>query len=437
MLRFTWRRTLAWGIIAAVIIGAWLFASSLNPDGQRKSTTAGSASPAAIEPAVIVDTPPVRDGRTIEIGARQGQLAPNFQASDLSGRRFELREYRGQPTIVNFWASWCIACKKELPAIQAVAQEHQVHGLRVLAVNMGDDPETARRALDARGITALDVALDLKMTVAGAYGVRGLPVSLFLDGDGVVRRVRFGEMSPEMVDRYALEILDQRPAALGASPEPNATPTARASEPAAVKLVVDRYGPSTLLLQSPILRCAAGFCSSAFIVPLQDTPGITDLWWPSDRGSTDTGLAIAYDSERITPDGIIALYSEALTKSPDPVYPLPHKVEVVYAEQATLKITLDMFGPGTLLVQSPSLRCGAGFCAGNILKALRELRGVKSVNSRVVDEQTGDWGFAVTYDPLSATPDEIVATYEAALRQQPDPEYPLPHRVEIVLVPGR
>lgn len=263
MLRFTWRRALAWGIVAVVIVGAWLFASSLNPDGQRKSTTAGSASPAAIEPAVLVDTPPVSDGRTLDVGTRQGQLAPNFEASDLSGRRFELSEYRGHPTIVNFWASWCIACKKELPAIQAVAQEHQVHGLRVLAVNLGDDPETARRTLEARGITALDVALDLKATVADAYGVRGLPVSFFLGSDGVVRRVRFGEMSPEIVSRYALEILDQRPAALGASPEPNATPAAGAPKQATLKITLDMFGPGTLLLQSPSLRCGADFALAA------------------------------------------------------------------------------------------------------------------------------------------------------------------------------
>jgi len=439
MLRFTWRRTLAWGIIAAVIIGAWLFASSLNPDAKGKSTMTGSASPSAIAPAVLVDTPPVSDGRRLDIGARQGQLAPNFEASDLSNRRFELSDYRGHPTLVNFWASWCTACKQELPAIQAAAKEHEVHGLRVLAVNMGDDPETARHSLASRGITALDVALDLKTTVADAYGVHGLPVSFFLGADGVVRRVRFGEMSPEIVNRYVLEILDQRPAALGASPEPDATPAA-ASPPATVRLVVDRYGPSTLLLQSPILRCSAGFCSSAFIVPLLDTSGIVEAWWPSDRGSSDQGLGVRYDASAMTPDGIVALYEQALTKSPDPKYPLPHDVEVIppgaaFGAMATL--TVGSFGPNTAFLQSPSLRCGADFCAGGILKALRELWGVKSVNSRVVDGQTGDWGFAVSYDPQIATADEIVVTYEAALRQQPDPEYPLPHRVEIVPVQGR
>lgn len=330
MLRFTWRRTLAWGFIATVIIGAWLFASSLNPDAKREAPTEGSSSPIAIEPAVLVDTPPASDGRPLDVGPRQGQLAPNFEASDLSGRRFQLSEYRGHPTLVNFWASWCIACKKELPAIQAVAKEHEVRGLRVLAVNMGDDPEAARRSLEARGVSALAVALDLKAKVADAYGVRGLPVTFFVDPDGVIRRVRFGEMSQDMVSRFTLELL-------GASP--------------------------------PVAEAAP-------------------------------------------------------TSAP----PAPGHA----AEQATVKITLEMFGSGTLLLQSPSLRCGASFCAGFLLQALRDMQGVRDATSRVINEQTGDWGFAITYDPARVTPQDVIAVYERSLTEKPDPLYPLPHRVEIV-----
>jgi thiol-disulfide isomerase/thioredoxin len=430
-----WKLLFAWVTVIAVIVAVWLWASSPNPDAKRARDAAqdAPASRSAIRPAALVDTPPANEGIVAEVGPRRGQLAPDFEASDLDGRRFRLSDYRGNPTIINFWASWCTACKKELPAIEAAAREHEIHGLRVVAVNMGDDPDAARNSLKARGVT-LPVALDLDSVVAERYGVRGLPVSFFLDANGVIQRVQFGEMSEEMVSRFALEILDQR-ANAGASPEVVGTQSGSPPNQATLKVTLDAFGPGTLLLRTPILRCSAGFCSSAFIVPLMGTPGITQLdWWPPD--APDAGLAVTYDASQITPDDVIALYNKTLRESPDPLYPLPHRTEVVRAdttaaEQAVVRVTVGSDGPGTLLLESPSLRCSASFCAGGILKALREMAGVTSARSRLIDEATGKVGFVVSYDEASVTPDDVVATYQRAITENPDPLFPAPHRVEV------
>jgi hypothetical protein len=263
------------------------------------------------------------------------------------------------------------------------------------------------------------VGLDLNSVVAERYGVRGLPVSFFLDANGVIQRVQFGEMSEDMVSRFALEILDQR---ARAAPSPDVTQAEgdAALEQATLKVTVDPFGPGTLLLRTPILRCSAGFCSSAFIVPLMDTPGITELdWWPPD--APDAGLAVTYNPSQITPDDIIAIYNKTLRETPDPVYPLPHKIEVVQADgtarQAVVRITVGIDGPGTLLLESPSLRCSASFCAGGILKALREMAGVTSARSRLVDEATGEIGFVVSYDETSVTPDDVVAAYQRSISE--------------------
>lgn len=89
-----------------------------------------------------------------------------------------------------------------------------------------------------------------------------------------------------------------------------------------------------------------------------------------------------------------------------------------------------------MLLQSPSLRCGAGFCAGFLLQALQDMRGVRDATSRVINQQTGDWGFAITYDPALVTPAGVIAVYDSSLTTHPDPLYPLPHRVEIVQTAG-
>jgi thiol-disulfide isomerase/thioredoxin len=82
-----------------------------------------------------------------------GALAPNFTAPTLTGS-VELNALRGQPVVVNFWATWCAPCEIEMPELQAFQSAHP--SARVLAVNLGEPPALITDWLSERGIT-LDI----------------------------------------------------------------------------------------------------------------------------------------------------------------------------------------------------------------------------------------------------------------------------------------
>lgn len=113
-----------------------------------------------------------------------GGPAPNFTRESFEGRPTTLSEFRGKVVLLNFWASWCESCKKEMPEIEAAYQQHKNDGLVVLAVNFGEKKE--RAAPHVRGLS-FPLLLDRKADVAAAYGIRSLPVTFFIDSDGIIR----------------------------------------------------------------------------------------------------------------------------------------------------------------------------------------------------------------------------------------------------------
>lgn len=316
--------------VGAVALGLWL----LFRPGGGDSSPAGdlSSSTADVQPAALVDTP-LSTGEGLQVAAETDALAPDFEASDLDGNRFRLSDYRGRPVLLNFWAVWCTACKAEMPAMQAVLDEHRAEGFAIIAVNMGDEAGPARGYLEDVGVD-FDVAMDPDLALSRAYRIVGLPVSYFIDADGVIRRVRFGEMTQDMVETFTHEILGSGPAsAEGEAPEAAAPPPAE-GEPAVLRITEELDGPGTMLLQSPSLRCAADFCAGYLLLDLREAPGVTNANSRVINQQTgDWGFVVTYDPARMSPDDITAVYQRSLTEHPDPVYPAPHRVEYLRADR--------------------------------------------------------------------------------------------------------
>jgi alkyl hydroperoxide reductase subunit AhpC len=109
-----------------------------------------------------------------------------------------LSAWRGKFVLVNFWATWCVPCRAEMPEIEAAYQAHRAEGLTVLAVNQGEDKETVARFAQEFHLT-FPILLDSDGQVAKRYAVRGLPASYFVDREAVIRAIRFGEMSGAMI----------------------------------------------------------------------------------------------------------------------------------------------------------------------------------------------------------------------------------------------
>jgi peroxiredoxin len=117
-----------------------------------------------------------------------GSLAPTFTLANLDGSNQSLEQYRGKVVLLNFWATWCQPCTKEMPAMQTAYDALQNQGFVVLAINELEDIQKVREHILEYQHT-FDVLLDRDNQVANMYGVVGLPVSVFIDKSGHVRKV--------------------------------------------------------------------------------------------------------------------------------------------------------------------------------------------------------------------------------------------------------
>lgn len=108
----------------------------------------------------------------------------------------------GRPQILSLWASWCAPCRAELPVIAALAPRLVAQGVDVVLVNQGESPADAQGFLTDQHIT-LPVWYDRQGLLATAVASRDLPTTVFVDGNGVVRLVYRGPVSPEVLTTMA------------------------------------------------------------------------------------------------------------------------------------------------------------------------------------------------------------------------------------------
>ncbi len=122
-----------------------------------------------------------------------GYVAPDFALTTLEGEEFSLREMRGTPVVLNFWATWCGPCRRELPALQAAAERYDGEVL-IAGVDQGEAAATVQSFVDELGLT-FPIPMDADMDVAQEYNVKGMPTTYFVDADGVIRHIWTGEMN--------------------------------------------------------------------------------------------------------------------------------------------------------------------------------------------------------------------------------------------------
>lgn len=124
---------------------------------------------------------------------REQAALPSWQGVALDARTVALPELKGQPVVVNLWATWCPPCRREMPVmLQAREAQSQV---RFLWVNQGEPPETVARFAAQQRLPAADVLLDSAGQLGSALGHKALPTTLFYDRHGRLAAVRVGELS--------------------------------------------------------------------------------------------------------------------------------------------------------------------------------------------------------------------------------------------------
>ena len=122
------------------------------------------------------------------------KLAEDFTLPTPGGQRFRLAEQRGKVLLVNFWATWCGPCREEMPAMERLWQRQKDQGFVLVAVSLDIDPKVVQPYLAKYKLT-FPVALDPKLDVGNAYGVRALPSSFVVDREGYVAALALGPRS--------------------------------------------------------------------------------------------------------------------------------------------------------------------------------------------------------------------------------------------------
>jgi cytochrome c biogenesis protein CcmG/thiol:disulfide interchange protein DsbE len=120
-----------------------------------------------------------------------GQPAPDFEAATLSHQTLKLSSLRGKVVLLDFWASWCEPCKKELPLLSKLAPRLRTRGIEVVAVNIDDDPARAAAFVQQKDIH-LTIIADSGKKIVGRWEPPKMPSSYVIDRSGVVRAIHGG-----------------------------------------------------------------------------------------------------------------------------------------------------------------------------------------------------------------------------------------------------
>lgn len=121
-----------------------------------------------------------------------GLPAPDFTLPLLGGGELALAKQKGHIVILEFWATWCGPCRQGLPVMQQIAGEYAQKGVKVFAINGGEDRESVKAFLAQAGLDKLTVALDADDSVTAMYQAESIPQTVFIRPDGVIHSVHIG-----------------------------------------------------------------------------------------------------------------------------------------------------------------------------------------------------------------------------------------------------
>jgi thiol-disulfide isomerase/thioredoxin len=111
--------------------------------------------------------------------------AQNFILKDLEGNDVSLENYRGKIILINFWATWCLPCRVEMPSMEKLYQEYKNKGFSILAIDMQEDADSVKAFKEQYKLN-FPILLDSEGSVGEFYGVISIPTTYLVDRDGYI-----------------------------------------------------------------------------------------------------------------------------------------------------------------------------------------------------------------------------------------------------------
>ncbi len=195
-------KKLIWPLVVIIVFGISIY--SVTKYNKNKTNDLNITSKENPKANSLVQNPGPTTEKTPSIKQITGNnktSALNFKLKDLSGKEISLSDFKGKKVFLNFWASWCPPCRAEMPDIEKLYQETKNSDLVILAVNIGDDKNTARSFIEKNKYN-FTVLLDLDQSIAAQYNIVAIPTSFFIDKDGNIISSTKGGMTMEDMKNY-------------------------------------------------------------------------------------------------------------------------------------------------------------------------------------------------------------------------------------------
>lgn len=203
-------RGLVWGIATvAGILGVLLLGFVLGK-WMTGSDSEVVELPRQAATAAVVAAPQAAAASAPLVSLTAGQAAPDFALQTPDGQTVHLSDFKGQPVLLNFWATWCGPCAIEMPALEQVYRKYQDQGLVVLGINQGEAGERVTQYLRNNNLSFPSV-LDTETSIARQYRVTGYPTTWLVDADGTLRQVRRGAfLDVSQVERMVADVVTRQ-----------------------------------------------------------------------------------------------------------------------------------------------------------------------------------------------------------------------------------
>lgn len=147
----------------------------------------------SIEDTPKLEVETVIEEKIHEDGIEVGKSAIDFEVELLSGEKVKLSNYLGKPVFLNFWATWCGPCVGEMPAIENIKNEYDGK-LEVLLINGGESRDDVEFFINKKGYS-FNVGLDKNGEILTTYDSMYIPLSIFIDENGVIQERKVGALS--------------------------------------------------------------------------------------------------------------------------------------------------------------------------------------------------------------------------------------------------
>ena len=119
-------------------------------------------------------------------------IAKDFNLKSITDNKtYNLENFKGKPLVINFWASWCAPCRKEMPFLESVWKEYKDKDLMLIGINVMDDKDEALETLKEFNISYPNLS-DTRGDVTDSYDIVALPVTYFIDKKGEISKINYG-----------------------------------------------------------------------------------------------------------------------------------------------------------------------------------------------------------------------------------------------------